>query len=117
MAHNTKHESRVKDFLHSNNLNEHTLMQDNYTDRAILNRVRTNEIFDYFTPSDAGFWSALNSIVVRGKKLKPKHFVKLEQAMIRAQRLQSRNLRRLGYQNGAQAYADYKQKIDTILLK
>jgi hypothetical protein len=113
---NNKHENQVKNFLHSKNLTEHTLMQDNFKDRAVLQQVRANPIFDYFTPSDASYYCGLNGMVMRGKKLKLQHFVKLEKALITAQRLQSRNLKRQSPHN-PQEYKDYKKQIDTILLK
>ena len=112
---NNKHENQVKNFLHSKNLTEHTLMQDNFKDRAVLQQVRANPIFDYFTPSDVAFYGAIFEQVQRGKKIKPQHLIKLEQALIRAQRLQSRNLKRVGHQN-KQQYSYYKQAIQKLLL-
>ena len=117
MAHmKNKHDTQVTTFLRNNGLNEHALEQDNYKDVAILHSVHTSDLFDYFTQADIGLYGSLHSIVnVKRRCLTDNHLQKLEQAITRAQRLKTRNLKRTGQQVGSKAYYEYKQQVDSIL--
>lgn len=111
-----QHKLRVKDWLFKNNLTEELLLNHPSPDDVIIFReIRLSSLFDYFTPSDIACIGALEEqIIIRRKSLNNKHRQKLEQAVIRAQRLQARNLKRLGTLNGKSAYQKYKKEIQEI---
>jgi hypothetical protein len=84
-------------------------------DVVIFREIRLSTLFDYFTPSDIAVIGALeNHVIIRRKSLNISHRQKLEQAVIRAQRLQARNIRRQGTFNGKAKYQKYKEQISGI---
>lgn len=111
-----QHKLKVKDWLFKNNLTEELLLNHpSPDDIKILQEIRTSHLYDYFTPSDIAFIGSIESIVVlKRKSLTLSHRSKLEHAVMRAQRLYQRQLKRKGTFNGKEAYAEYKQQISGI---
>ena len=111
-----KHKLTVKDWLFKNNLTEELLLNHpSPDDIKLLQEIRRSHLYDYFTPSDIAYIGSIESIVVlKRKSLTLTHRARLEQAVIRAERLYNRQLRRKGSFNGKEAYADYKKQISGI---
>jgi len=111
-----KHKLKVKDWLFKNNLTEELLLNHpSPDDIKLLQEIRTSHIYDYFTPSDIAMLGAIEDLVViKRRSLTLTHKSKLEHAVIRAQRLYQRQIKRKGTFNGKEAYAEYKQQISGI---
>jgi hypothetical protein len=112
-----QHKLRVKDWLFKNNLTEELLLNHPSPDDVkLLRELRTCHLYDYFTPSDIGVMSALEDIVViKRRSLKLTHRAKLEQAVIRANRLYQRQIKRQTvYNHGQESYQNYKKQINEI---
>jgi hypothetical protein len=113
-----KHKLTVKDWLFKNNLTEELLLNHpSPDDIKLLQEIRISHIYDYFAPSDIGMLNAIEDrIVLKRKSLTLTHRAKIEHAVIRAQRLYTRNIPRKGFamNNNNKEYQQYKQKISGI---
>jgi hypothetical protein len=111
-----EHKLTVKDWLFKNNLTEELLLNHpSPDDIKLLQEIRSSYIYDYFTPSDIAYIGSIESIVVlKRRSLTLTHRARLEQAVIKAQRLHQRQIKRLGTFNGKEAYQKYKEKIKDI---
>ena len=84
-------------------------------DIKLLKEIRTSHIYDYFTPSDISMLGATEDrIVLKRKSLTLTHRAKIEQAVIRAERLYIRQIKRKGTLSGKQQYEKYKNQISGI---
>jgi hypothetical protein len=111
-----QHKLTVKDWLFKNNLTEELLLNHpSPDDIKLFQDIRRSDIYDYFTSSDISMIGAIeNIVVIKRKSLNSTHRSKIEQAVIRAQRLYKRQIKRLGIRNGREAYTRYKQQISNI---
>lgn len=113
-----QHKLRVKDWLFQNNLTEELLLNHPSPDDVKLMReIRISHLYDYFTPSDIGMLNAIEDLVVlKRRSLTLSHRSKIEQAVIRAQRLYKRNIPRKGFSmnNNSIEYQNYKKRIKAI---
>ena len=111
-----KHKLTVKDWLFKNNLTEELLLaHPSPDDIKLLQEIRRSHIYDYFTPSDISMLGAIEDrIVLKRQSLTLSHRSKIEQAVIRAERLYIRQIKRKGTLSGKQAYIDYKKQISGI---
>lgn len=110
------HKLKVKDWLFKSNLTEELLLNHPSPDDVkLLREIRISHLYDYFTPSDVSMLGAVEDLVViKRRSLTLSHRAKLEQAVIRAQRLYQRQIKRLGTNNGKTNYQNYKEKIKGI---
>jgi hypothetical protein len=108
-----QHKLTVKDWLFKNNLTEELLLNHpSPDDIKLLQEIRRSHIYDYFTPSDISMLGAVEDLVVlKRRSLSLTHRSKIEQAVIRAERLYIRRIKRKGTNSGKQAFAEYKQQI------
>ena len=111
-----QHKLKVKDWLFKNNLTEELLLNHPSPDDVkLLREIRISHLYDYFTPSDIAFIGSIESLVViKRRSLSITHRAKLEQAVIRADRLYKRQIKRLGTFNGKENYQNYKKQINEI---
>ena len=111
-----QHKLKVKDWLFQSNLTEELLLNHPSPDDIILLReIRLSHLYDYFTPSDIAYIGSIESLVViKRNSLTLTHRARLEQAVIRAERLNKRQIKRLGTFNGKTNYQNYKEKIKNI---
>jgi hypothetical protein len=111
-----KHKLTVKDWLFKNNLTEELLLaHPSPDDIKLLQEIRRSHIYDYFTPSDISMLGAIEDrIVLKKQSLTLTHRSKIEQAVIRAERLYIRQIKRKGTLSGKQQYEAYKKQISGI---
>ena len=111
-----KHKLTVKDWLFKNKLTEELLLNHpSPDDIKLLKEIRCSHIYDYFTPSDISMLGAVEDLIVlKRRSLTLSHRSKIEQAVIRAERLYIRQIKRKGTLSGRQQYEQYKQQISGI---
>lgn len=111
-----QHKLRVKDWLFTNNLTEELLLNHPSPDDVkLLKELRISYLYDYFTPSDVAKIGCIeNRVVLNKRSLTITDRTKLEQAVIRAERLYKRHVKRLGKYSTKQQWQHYKQQIQGI---
>lgn len=112
-----EHKLRVKDWLFKNNLTEELLLNHPSPDDVkLLRELRISHLHDYFTPSDIAYIGQVESqVVLKRLSLKITQRARLEQAVIRADRLYKRQLKRQGTLDGKNSYENYKKQIAEII--
>jgi hypothetical protein len=112
-----EHEYRVKDWLFKNNLTEQLLLEHPSPDDIVLMReIRISYLWSYFTPSDVAIIANIeNRIVMRRRSLTLRDRSRIELAVIRAQRLYNRQLKRISVRDGREQYQAYKQAIQASI--
>ena len=108
-----EHEYRVKDWLFKNNLTEQLLLEHPSPDDIVLMReIRISYLWSYFTPSDVAIIANIeNRVVMRRRSLTLRDRSRIELAVIRAERLYNRQLKRISVRDGREQYQAYKQAI------
>lgn len=113
-----QHKLTVKDWLFKNNLTEELLLNHpSPADIKLFQEIHRSHLYDYFTPSDIGMLNAIEDLIVlKRRSLTLSYRSKIEKAVIRAQRLYTRNIPRRGFtmNNNSKEYQQYKQKISGI---
>ena len=111
-----QHKLKVKDWLFKNNLTEELLLNHpSPADIKLFQEIRRSNIYDYFDSSDIAMLGCIEErIVIRRQSLKPEHLDKINHAVVRAERLYKRGIKRQGILNGKQKYLDYKEQVKKV---